>query len=256
MIILNCSMPKSGSTLAYIYTSGLLDYFFPSTAQLHFERAVSEGKLKGVGSFLNCFSSSEYDLINSIRSEHSGPIHIKIHLGADQVIQSLHYAIGAGVNIQDLKKHLDSSKIYIISTFRDPRDVLLSAMDHRKRTILNSVPELAECCDIQSSVEFVKWACEIASSWKECNLALLLSYDDLVAKPEKVLQQINNHLKLEANAQQIADIIACEIQKRKPNTNQYNIGKINRYMEIMTDEQIQFCNSEFSEYLEIFGYKM
>jgi hypothetical protein len=248
-------MPKSGSTLAYIYTSSLLSYFFPSNAQQVFEQSVSEGKFKGGSAFLNWIDPSEFNLINSIRTEHPGPIHIKTHLSADQIMQSLQYSIGGGIATQEIKKHLDSLDIYIISTFRDPRDIILSAMDHRKRTILNSVPELAECDDIHSSIEFVKWACKIAISWKESDLALIVSYSDLVCKPEKVVQQISKHLKLEVNNEQISEVIERELTTRKKNSNQFNSGKNSRYKELMTDEQLQFCNRELSDYLQVLGYK-
>lgn len=240
MFILSAGMPKSSSTLLSLYQKNILEFTVPNNGQKEFERMIRDGEIKGVGAFVHDLElpGTQEKLVRL--SESIGPFVVKSHLSLTN----------------DLARHLKEKQILATYIHRDPRDVILSAMDHGKRPVdhptMNSY--FLQFDSVQNSVPLVREFCKTGIEWVQSGLCEIFRYDDLMIDPEKELSRFCKLIEVGVDVAYIRELISNFTDTTKKWKRQFNTGKLLRYADEMSPQEIEMCNRELSEELRIFGY--
>ena len=241
MLILSNAMPKSGSSLLYHYTGEVIASHFSSTGHQELLKLIDENKLDGVGGFVRTIDEETIDLLLKTCASH-GPVVVKIHSPLTPFLQKL------------LKEGV------IKATFghRDPRDVILSAMDHRLRSLRQGKSMFSAFTSVADSIETIKtsWWRSIIRDWHNSGLVCVFRYVDLITHPKQELRRLYKYLGMAVDDRAIDKIIEREQRMRKPGRNQFNQGKLFRYQQEMTPREIELCNAQLGELIKGLGYSV
>lgn len=229
MIIISYGLPKSASTITYTYTEELLLASGIKNGQQKFKAFFKEG-------FVYKFGITSTLLIILIHAFY-GSIVIKTHSAPSFFIRFL------------LKLYATKATC----TIRDPRDIVLSAIDHGKRkepnnpfkkftSINNALPAIIE--------EFKK--CE---KWLHYKNILVIRYENITQSPATELHNISNYLSFTLDIKTIS-IIINKYEKTKNLNKNFNKGTTNRYRSEMSEEEISLCNSSANKYIHLLGYQL
>lgn len=233
MIIVCNSMPKSGSSLLRYYVREMINHVNPKGQEALIE-LIKTGVIKGRGHFVDKLDTYVLKEADKISKKH-GPVLVKVHLTFNHVT----------VNI------LRNYSSFLIFNYRDPRDVILSAMDHHKRSLKSGNQEFSDCSSFEiASKTVLNWS-ENAVKWIQSGLAYNLNYEYFLNNRVTVLEEINKKTKLELDRGLLKSIIQKEEQVRRSGYNQYNTGKIRRFEKEMTNSQVQFCNHLFKAFIPV-----
>ncbi|HTB79579.1 MAG TPA: sulfotransferase domain-containing protein [Opitutaceae bacterium] len=239
MLILSNGMIKSGSSLMRHYTIALVDRLFAGTGQKELRRLVRAKHFHGSGSFINHLGVATLASLLTISDEY-GPVIVKVHLKPEPF----------------LLEALRAGRIKMTYIHRDPRDVVLSAMDHRVRSQGTPKPVFTGYGSIEESISHVHLMCKAACEWISTGLACVVRYDNLLLAPEKELSRICAYLNLPASETDIEQVIQEERQIRQPGKNQFNIGQLTRFQTEMSEEQLKTCNQGLRDVIVQLGYSI
>ena len=152
--------------------------------------------------------------------------------------------------------HIKATYVY-----RDPRDVVLSVLDHAEKAREEDIAmNLRDIYTFEEAVDFVKIQLMIWSKWSYMPGTFKIKYEDLVADTEKALQKLVNYLDLNVSESQIRTVrdrySRNEMKKAKEITNKthFNKGKTQRFLNQMDAEQVVYCERAFQPHLERMGY--
>ncbi|NVJ86002.1 MAG: sulfotransferase domain-containing protein [Algoriphagus sp.] len=144
-------------------------------------------------------------------------------------------------------------------TFRDPRDIILSLIDHgeKSRKGLDPVNAFIKCDNIENTLSVVTSTIDTYKSWQKLDKNILfLKYEEIMTNPNKIINEISSFLGYKMSAQDLQDIIDIENEKKnKGGSYNFNSGKINRYkseFDIATQNQLY---NFFKEDLNSMGYE-
>jgi hypothetical protein len=155
--------------------------------------------------------------------------------------------------------------IKISYIYRDPRDVVLSVLDHAKkareqdiRINLRDITSFSQAVDFVE-VELVKWKkWKIYASFFEVHM---VKYEHLVDDTMSELKRLAAFLRLNAPEEKLKHIIKKhsrqsnkEIEKITNRTH-LNKGIAKRYLEEMDQGLLNHCERRFMPYLEDMGYQ-
>ena len=238
MIIVNNGMVKSGSSLLMHYTLELIRKVFPRNGYEAFWDAVVAGELPGVGGYMDAPTAETLPVLERIHLEY-GPLPIKTH-----------------TDINDfLKAAILDSRFIMLTTYRDPRDMILSAIDHCKRSKGTKLPAFQEFTTIRESIPHARMWCRMALNWIDSGLTLSISYEDLLLDPHSVIRRVAEFAKIPV----CDDLIACLIQEEKDTRlyakKQFNKGLLTRFRDEMTSDEIAYCDEHLGEEIQRLGYK-
>jgi hypothetical protein len=143
--------------------------------------------------------------------------------------------------------------------YRDPRDVVVSAFEHGER--IRSKGEnhtFAQFETIESVILASKKWLKSYEDWTRIQDTFTIKYEDLVCNPLKVMNKLIEFLEIEIPSESLENILN-KYQKENLNYHKerylhFNVGKIGRYKEIMTEDQLDLCNLVFNKYLKWMGY--
>jgi len=241
MFILSAGMPKSSSTLLSLYQKNILEHSVQGNGQKEFEQCVKDGKVNGVGIFVHNLEQPEILQKLVDLSEKIGPFVVKSHL-----------ALSASLAAFLVNKQILATYIH-----RDPRDVILSAMDHGKRP--PDHPTMNEFFlqfnTVENSIPLVREFCRTGIEWVESGLCELFRYHDLVVDPERELIRFSSLIHADPDVAYIRDLIRNFTDTTKKWKRQFNTGKILRYADEMSPPEIELCNRELAEELRVLGYQ-
>jgi len=236
MIIISAGIPKSGSTLLMYYTQLLIKGAFGNNGQIAFEKWVQDGPVGGIEAFPWESWTDHLDTLETISIE-SGPFVLKTHK-----------------EFPELSKLIANEIYKIIFSFRDPRDIILSAIDHGNRSLLNNETYFTECTNIKSTALVVEGWCKSALPFLDSDKVLKIHYEQLVLNPEHQLERLGNYLGL-SDAQFLArKAVMGERMTRQPNRNQFNKGQALRYINEMSAEDQIFSKTILGKYIDKFNY--
>lgn len=236
MIVISCSIPKSASTLLFEYTQQLIILSQRRNGQDALLELSMLDKIRGSGGFVDLIDYNTTKSLLRINRKH-GPVVVKIHGPPNTYIPCL------------IKR--GQAKATFIH--RDPRDIILSAIDHCKRSRGTNQPVLQEFTSVQASIPHIKKLVEQALLWMESGLAYIVSYKDLLLEPASQLRRISSYLNLQITDEQISSII---LKKNRNPNHLYNTGKLSRFQEEMTLEEIDLCAKELKNEILRLGYEI
>lgn len=240
MFIVSVGMPKSGSTLLSLFQRDIVAKTMIGNGQELFEQRVREGKINGIGIFVHGLENPDVLKMLVDLSDETGPFIVKTHAALTDFLYGM----------------LEERKVLATYIHRDPRDVILSAIDHGKRPAAHPAanPFFLQFVSVRSSIPLVKDFCRTGIKWIESGLCEVFSYHDLLVGPENEMQRFSRFIHAVPDPvlfRQLAEIYSENAQKGK---KQYNTGKLLRYPDEMNPVEIEACNRELACELRQLGY--
>ena len=240
MLVLSAGMPKSGSTLLSFYQKTILEHAIAGNGQERFEQMIREGKINGAAFFVhNLETPGILDELITL-SEDIGPFVVKTHVSLTA----------------DIRTSILARRVLATYIHRDPRDVILSAIDHGKRPVKNLALNIffQRFTDVPRSIPLVREYCKTGLEWIHSGFCCEFSYHRLISDPLPVLKTFCDMLSVAVDDTFINNMVINYTVGQVTGRRQFNTGKITRYMEEMTTEDLTLCNQELKAELDQLGY--
>lgn len=243
MILISAGLQKSGTGLFFNLTNDML----AAAGKDDIRKLREKFKLQDVLKHYNC----SMDQLSWERIRKLLPLHAR---GKTFVVKT-HNRPTKWVRSLMALKVVKTTFIY-----RDPRDVVLSALDHGER-IRNEGEDhtFAVCSTIENTIPRVKaWLDTSAMEWIHLKGVLVFKYEDLIQDPVSQMKRVADFLKLDQTKIDFKQILA-RYDKDKLDSDMkdylhYNIGSAGRFKIELNEADMNTCNREFSPYLEKMGY--
>lgn len=144
--------------------------------------------------------------------------------------------------------------------YRDPRDVLLSAVDHGNRILANGESHtFAEMVKFEDAFKFIEEWIGVYYAYKKSRNSLMVKYEDLYMFPEKVVQNVCSHLNIAPSNETITTVL-LKYNKDNPNAIlnalHFNKAKVGRYKEEMSSDQQLVFKQKLGKDLLKMGYEL
>jgi len=176
-------------------------------------------------------------------SVNDGTFAVKTHSGPGQSVKLLN-RLGA---------------IRIVYCYRDPRDVLLSAVDHGNQILNNSENHtFAKMVDFDKALKSVKSWLEIWKAYTEMPGVLTVKYEEMMQDPVSVAKKIEDFLDISIAPETRQDILWKYSKDNSEGDRKgmhFNKAKTSRYKTDMTEEQRSLCKEVFNNFLLTMGYE-
>ena len=243
MIILSVSMPKSGSAWYFNLTNDLL----VATGQADIRDLREKYRLDFLeGPTCRLTNLKPTTLARLLRLHFQGHTFVvKTHRPLDRRGRFL---LATGV--------AKASYIY-----RDPRDVLVSALDHGRRLRAEGqIHSFARLVTFEDGLTFVEDHLAVGQSWIAQPGVFVTRYEDVLADTPAELGRLAHYLGVAAAEQTFEKIAAAY---RRPDEDSisaekgqlhFNKGIAGRYRQVLTSAEIATCNQRFAAYLPRLGY--
>ena len=220
-ITISYGMPKSASTFAWM----LLKDFLVATGR---PVATLSRAAKGNRSLLDYSVSLDERRLSDM----------KIEVDRKAVVLKTHSAVKA---FADYTQFFADS--YVFVQHRDPRDIILSLIDHAARSRDKGIKDFIECVNVEKSFPTVDGAMRAFFSWANKPNAHLISYEQLCFNTHETI------LRLE----KIYDA-KVDIDKLMSNYNdkrvirQFNKGVRSRWCDEMSTKHSEMVQERYSRY--------
>jgi len=150
--------------------------------------------------------------------------------------------------------------IKIVYSYRDPRDVLLSATDHGEKIMKDGESHtFAKMVNFDDALSNVKSWINIWELYTNMPSALCIKYEDMMDNPLEAVKSIKKHLDLSVSEEKTQEII-WKYSKDNPEGDRtgmhFNKPKNFRYLSEMTQEEQMKCRSEFGAALVKMEYDL
>lgn len=242
MIYLSIGMPKSGSTLFSWLQKELIANAYPKNGQNRLEELIHSGLIPGSGHFIE--NPGKNDIIDKLIeiSEDFGPILIKSHTVANGNLLAM----------------AQQGNVLITLIHRDPRDVILSAIDAGNRAKNNRLVDdfFTRFTKVSDAIDPVRKFCHNTISWLSTGLVHEFRYADLVTKPAQTIGNFCDLARLQTPDSVVSEIVKHYMTRQTPGIRQFNTGRTTRFESEMLDEDITLCNNELGWELERLGYSL
>lgn len=143
--------------------------------------------------------------------------------------------------------------------YRDPRDALLSAYEYGRRVEKTGRPNAFSHLDtIEKSIEFMSDYMADWEAWMRLAKPAIFRYEDLLTDYDHQAERLMTYIDLDPQSKKIRKAI----EKNKPRDaaqktgGHFSKGKIGRFREVFTHEQITLCEQCFAPYMEDMGYEL
>jgi len=245
MIVISAGLPKSGSGLLFNLTNDLLEAAGNTGVRDLRERHHLENILK----HLNCnIGTPDWAALRHL---------LPLHFRGNRFVVKTHQ--GPNATVRRLMKLGIIRSTFI---FRDPRDVVLSAMDHGRRIRGEGKSHtFAKCHSMEDTVHLaMKWL-EETTPWIKESRVLCFRYEDLLADPLHQLERLAAFLKIDSQSAGI-DLAGLynkyDVSRNSGADTQglhWNRGIAGRFRREMSTEHLDFSTRAFREYLPALGYE-
>jgi hypothetical protein len=240
MFIISVGMPKSGSTLLSLFQRDIVVKTIKGNGQELFEQMIREGKINGIGIFVNGLEKPDTLKMLSDLSGEIGPFIVKTHIGITAFLAGM----------------LGEKKVLATYIHRDPRDVILSSIDHGKRPSNHPAmnPFFLQFESVRASIPLVKEFCKTGVEWIRSGLCEVYTYHDLLVEPEAVMEKFCRYISTVPDKVLFRELIRVFSENAEKGRKQFNTGKLLRYPDEMSPEEIADCNRDLAEELTQMGY--
>lgn len=233
MIIINSGLPKSGTTLVMTYQKELISSFYK-------ENGIRESMKYSYGGYIDLIDDKTADRLYYIH-EKFGPLVVKTHTEPTPAI----------------KKLIKSGKARATFSYRDPRDIILSALDHGKLSRETSDPTKA-FSDVKTfSKGFILSGIYLKTyeSWLEFNEALFIRYEDLMKDKLSTISKLSEYFNISAGSEVLKEIYSKNELKKESALN-FNSGEVQRWRTELPPDQLALCNKSWGKTILKMGYKL
>lgn len=155
-----------------------------------------------------------------------------------------------------IKSFIESGKVKTTFNFRDPRDTILSVVDHgaRTRNGKDASGAFANIHSIKDALSFAKASIQLYYQWKEYGHALFIKYEDLMMNKVDHLFGMARYFGYMLDNNLVMNIYEKH-ENMKESAWNYNTGRINRWKEEMSEDWIKKINYQFGKAIEEMGYQ-
>lgn len=144
--------------------------------------------------------------------------------------------------------------------YRDPRDAMLSAWEYGQRGLAESRSNAFSFIqDFETALDFILGYLHIWEMWMDTDRVLYFRYEDLLTSYEAETQSLVDFIGINPEGVDVRKVI----ENYKPGVTNigkkgmhFRHGKIGRFRQKMTDEQISQLNQTLAPYLKEMGYKI
>jgi len=243
MLILSAGMPKSGS--AYLYN--ILNALLVEAGNADARKIKAKRNLEDLMKWHNNYIG-ELSLKKIIRlwliSIQDGSFAVKTHQGPKLSTKALN-KLGL---------------LRIVYCYRDPRDVLLSAVDHGKRILEDGGHHtFAKMVDFDKASKKVKSWLGVWKRYNNMTGVLMVKYEDMMEKPIENTKEIVEFLNISVTDKKLEEVI-WKFSRDNPDGDRtgmhFNKAKTYRYKTEITEAQRTKCQEAFGDYLEAMGYEI
>ena len=227
MLVICYGIAKSGSTLAYELVKGVL----ASAGQS--QRKIKSAGLKprGRGNHLDSVERAHLaELINTI--------------GPERIIAAKTHKCFDVADFEWLEEQQAARKLQVITSYRDPRDMCLSLVDHGERSREAGRSGFARIGDLERAAQLIKNAIPKFAKWSSLKGAMHLYYETVAYDPDDAIDAI------EACLGVTGDHAEAKFHAFETAFTQKNKVKRNRYVDEMSEDQKAQMLETFGEFIE------
>ena len=243
MIVINTGVPKSGTTLVQQYQIDLVNL---NNSLNGINEIMKYGynidKYSNVNNkgFFGKIDQSTYNLFVKINVEF-GDFVAKTHSLPNEYIHSL----------------VKNGIAKVTCCYRDPRDIILSTIDHAKRTRdgKDKTGAYIDVYNIEDGIIRIKRWFSIFEEWFNSRSALMIKYEDLLDDKIVMLRIISNYLELNISQENLKSIYEKH-ERIKQNAWNFNIGTKYRWKDEMDIKEIKKCNQHLAKEILSMGYEL
>jgi hypothetical protein len=243
MVVLSASLQKAGSGWYYNLTSDLLVAagYLPATEVR--DRYRLHGMLEGK----NC----RIGRITPVKLLRLAPPHWRGHRFAVKTHRGPNRTVEWGMRLGIFRP------TYI---YRDPRDVVVSAVDHGRRIREKGLNHtFAKLDSVETATVYVRQWLAIWQQWAESGQALMVRYEDLSADPMAEMRRLADHLEVEVPEAALAEIVARYSREKlraapAGHTVHFNKGETQRWRRALSAAQQAAVSDAFADFLPQMGY--
>ncbi|WP_447041182.1 hypothetical protein [Vibrio parahaemolyticus] len=148
----------------------------------------------------------------------------------------------------DLAVELVRNKQALASaTYRDPREIAVSLLDHGKRSRDKGIRDFANFhAPLDTLGEIKTQINKRFSPWKNAENCLTINYSLTKSSPEELVKFLIKQMGV--NHVNVDDVLAPFEDKSK--IIHYNVGESNRYLNRFDQSDLESFNSEFSDFIK------
>ncbi len=247
MIIISAGLQKSGSGLFFNLTNDLL----VAAGGKDIHEIKEKFKLEGILKYYNCN-------IGELSESHLTPL-LPLHEEGYSFVVKTHHG-----PTTYLKMLMNKGIVKATCIYRDPRDVVLSALDYGKQLAgEEKANPFASCTSIENTIPIVKsWLNNSIMKWLEWENIFLVKYENLITTPIEELKQLADFLDIDNKFFNIdLDAIYSRYYHEKLDDFQvdylhFNVGEAGRFGTALQEKELNMCNQHFCSYLERMGYSL
>ena len=188
LIYFSFGMTKSGSTLSFELARSAFVLAGLPQPRLSLNAVENRKKIN----FCKHIDEKQARAIRNETREIGHPVAIKTHTRPDpEVVQML-----------------ENNEAFAHATFRDPREIALSMLDHGRRSRAEGGKSFTEYKTVQDTVEDIKHQTNSLLAWLSLPNVRPLYYDDIAFDMKEATKRLLNDLKVSADVNAVMDM-AC-----------------------------------------------
>lgn len=242
MLVVAAGMQKSGSGWLF----NLINALVASTGGVN-SRSLSRGR----------FAARLLDGPNCLVGEVAWPKMVMLYtlsLRYGSFVVKTHDAPTAAI-----RRMCGDGRVRAIYSYRDLRDVALSAMDHGRRLrVEGRIGSMQSITTVEEALRFADGLVPTWRDWLSCPGTLALRFEDAVTDPEAAVRRIADHLETRLDSSGVRDLL----QQFPPGTGNrdwsdglhFNKGLVGRYQEELTPQEHQLAEQLLGPSLREMGY--
>ncbi len=155
---------------------------------------------------------------------------------------------------------IESGLIKSTFIYRDPRDAALSIYEYgqtaSKHDYVNN--DFAHIRSIEEAIDYISPYIEIARGWISSRRVFTVKYEDMFINFDEIINELLSFLEIDLELEEGLKLI----EEFRPGINVVNRrfthfkkGKVGRYKEHFSPDQIKLCNDRFGPFLAEQGYQ-
>lgn len=233
MILLSNSIPKSGSTHLANLQEDILSHCNVKSGQRTL-RDYFQGRY---------IPKPSIPVLYNLR---------RINQQKGSIIVKCHWAFSQKLDL--FCRHTDTK---MTMTYRDPRDIILSMIDHGKRTRESNDPSgpFSDVHNVVDSLPVMIKMMEGLQLWQRKAYMHFIKYEDFISDKFTTLKEMISFLGWELNDNDLRKIIESH-EKSKKTSHNFNKGTTERWRDEMNDFEKEICLKAFESHLIRLNYSL